>query len=265
MKVMAGDQFSIRATSWYRLNGATPGIPASPLTDLVTALISSIGALPGGGHPSPATLQANSVPLSNNVTQFIGDTGTRISQTKPHAFISWILFDNQFNYVAASSGFDQVGADQELHTHTLTNIPVTSSGYLYIYASNETPNVDVFFDNFQVTHSRGPLLEENHYYPFGLKMHSVSDNALKDKQAANKFKYNYKELQSGEFTDASGLEEYDFGFRFYDCQIGRWNVIDPMINSSKNWSGYCYGSDNPIRFLTLWVCRSGHLLKQLLL
>lgn len=91
-------------------------------------------------------------------------------QTKPHAFLNWVLFDNQVNYVEASSGFLQVGADGVLTPMTLMNLPVTSSGYLYIYTRNATPNVAVFFDNLQVTHVRGPMLEEDHYYPFGLTM-----------------------------------------------------------------------------------------------
>src|SRR6185503_7014290 len=64
LKVMAGDEFSIRVSSWYKLNGATPGTPANPLTDLLASLISGVGNLPGGGHPSVSALQANSAPLS---------------------------------------------------------------------------------------------------------------------------------------------------------------------------------------------------------
>ncbi|MGC4016372.1 MAG: hypothetical protein QM755_17900 [Luteolibacter sp.] len=159
MKVMAGDAFNIRVSSWYKLNGVSPGTPANPLSDLVTALIAGVSGLPGGAHPTASSLQANSTVLSDNITQFLSDTAGGTTQGKPLAFVNWVLFDNQFNYVAESSGVQQVGTDQELKKHVLTDLSMTKSGYLYIYLSNETPNVSVFFDNLQVTHVRGPLLE----------------------------------------------------------------------------------------------------------
>lgn len=36
------------------------------------------------------------------------------------------------------------------------------------FGSNETKGWDVFFDNLSMQYLTGPILEEDHYYPFGL-------------------------------------------------------------------------------------------------
>jgi hypothetical protein len=59
-------------------------------------------------------------------------------------------------------------------------------------------------------------------------MAGISDKAVKTQYARISTDYNGgKELQNQEFSDGTGLEEYDFGARFQDPQLGVWHGIDP--------------------------------------
>src|SRR6202012_1097018 len=156
-----------------------------------------------------------------------------------------MLLDDQFNYVSDQSGARQVGSAGVL-TPLNGNLRLHHSGYLYIWVSNETQNWDVFFDNLSIVTYSGPMLEEDHYYPFGLTMAGISDKALKSQYATNKYRYNGKELQNQEFSDGTGLEEYDYGARMQDPQIGRGMVPDPAANEYQSVSVYTYGNNNPL-------------------
>jgi RHS repeat-associated protein len=99
----------------------------------------------------------------------------------------------------------------------------------------------VFFDNLQVTHTRGPILEETHYYPFGLVMAGISSKALEFDEPENKMKYNGIEKEND-----LGIEVYDAQFRELDGQIGRWWQIDPVTDGYENISPYASMYNNPI-------------------
>jgi RHS repeat-associated protein len=250
---MSGDNFSIRVSSWYKTNGASPATPApNPLPDLIAALATGIGGLPNA-HGTMADLQDGTL-LTPGITNFFTSRDDSTNASRPKAYLNWVLFDEQFRFVSASSGAEQVPEESaynngsstpNVYTHVKTNLPVTNNGYLYIYVSNETPNIDVFFDNLQVTHTRGPLLEETHYYPWGLTMMGISSKATKSGYAENRKGFNGNEIQNKEFSDESGLETYDFNARFYDPQTGRFGQIDPMADEVEHLSAYVFASNDP--------------------
>ncbi|ATL45729.1 hypothetical protein COR50_00340 [Chitinophaga caeni] len=114
---------------------------------------------------------------------------------------------------------------------------VPKNGYLYVYVSNVTPNIDVFFDNLQVTHEKGALVEETHYYPFGLVVAGISSKAAGSLE--NKKKYNGIEYESS--FDLNIGETF---FRTHDPQLGRWRQIDPKPDYSER--PYSAMSNNPL-------------------
>jgi len=80
------------------------------------------------------------------------------------------------------------------------------------------------------------VVQEVEYYPFGSLF---SENNL-DK---NKYLYNGKELNKEFF------ENYDYGARFYDAQLGRWHTVDPKAEKFYYESPYCYVGNNPLIYI----------------
>ncbi|WP_317236310.1 MULTISPECIES: RHS repeat-associated core domain-containing protein [Flavobacterium] len=85
------------------------------------------------------------------------------------------------------------------------------------------------------------ILEENQYYPFGLKHTGYNEGT---NQPNYQYKYNSKELQA-----ELGLNMYDYGARNYDAALGRWMNIDPLAEQMRRHSPYNYAFNNPISFI----------------
>jgi RHS repeat-associated protein len=250
LKVMSGDSVSLCVQCYY----VTPGGGStnySSFSDVLTSLGQGLVNLTGGAHGTLGALETPGSNVYTGLTSFLNSDDTAHSGY-PKAYINWIFLDDQFKYDSTLSG--SVLAASSTYAANQMNLvapggplALHKNGYLYIWVSNETSGWDVFFDNLSVQYKQGPLLEENHYYPYGLTMAGISDKAIKTQYAENKYRYNGgTELQSKEFSDGSGLELYETSFRSFDPQLGRFFQIDPLADQFSSLTTYQYAGDNPV-------------------
>lgn len=241
LKVMSGDSVNLAVKYFYRGSGVA-GSHSDPLADILSVLAGGITGAVGEAKGAFSQLNNTSTsPLLGAINSLRGTQDTS-SATKPRAYLNWILLDEQLKYVSTGSGAKVIGNPDAL-LPLASSVAIPKNGFLYIYVSNETQNRDVFFDNLNVQHFSGPVLEETHYYPFGLTMAGISSTALKHLYVINKKKYN-----GIEFEGDVGLNIYDAELRELDPQMGRWWQIDPKTEDMEMWSPYASNYDNPIRY-----------------
>src|SRR5690554_2805544 len=118
--------------------------------------------------------------------------------------------------------------------------------YLYVYQyKDHLGNVRLSYADVNgngTIESATEILEENNYYPFGLKHKGYND--LADYSVTNKYKYAYG---GKELNDELGLDLYDFGARNYDPAIGRWHTMDNLSELYFSNSSYVYALNTPIQ------------------
>ncbi|SFM92195.1 RHS repeat-associated core domain-containing protein [Chitinophaga sp. YR627] len=247
LRVMAGDSIRIGVRAFLKDPGASKS--SVNAEEMAAALLRALSGDIG---------KENKFDVMDNIPSSAGINGSIYTQLKekdpaenlsdnPKAYLCFAAFDEQFNLISENAGAKQVQrATDVLQTLVSPSLRIQKSGYLYIYTSNESAR-DVYFDNLTVTRISSPLLEETHYYPFGLTMAGISSSALKESTyPVNKKRYNGIELN----TDLD-LNEYDAFYRTLDPQTGRWKQIDPKIEKMEAWSPYASNFNNPMRYSDL--------------
>ncbi|WP_346432368.1 RHS repeat-associated core domain-containing protein [Flavobacterium lipolyticum] len=125
----------------------------------------------------------------------------------------------------------------------------TAEGYYDYVGKKYVYQYKDHLGNIRLSYAKNPatqvltIIDENNYYPFGLKHNGYNDYVPTN----NKYKYNGKELQD-ENIGGNQLNLYDYGARNYDPALGRWMNIDPLAEKYDNFTPYAYTVNNPIFF-----------------
>ncbi|MBO9675448.1 MAG: RHS repeat-associated core domain-containing protein, partial [Sphingobacteriaceae bacterium] len=118
--------------------------------------------------------------------------------------------------------------------HTEEGVAQRNGDNSYSYHYNLSDHLGNVRYTFDVYNGQIRPLQVDNYYPFGMRNSLAFGN--------NKYLYNGKEVQD----ELGG--QLDYGARFYDPVIGRWNVVDPLVELyQESTSPYIYVLNNPIK------------------
>lgn len=191
----------------------------------------------------------------NKITYLYNATGEKLSKT--------VLQTGAITTTDYLSGFQYKNTILQFFPQAEGYVNATQNGtsYTFNYVFNYTDHLG----NIRLSYSQDPstnvlkVIEENHYYPFGLKHTGYNSDQLmyvkeasvlriKPKPPLFKTSYNYK-YNGKELQDELGLNVYDYGARNYDPALGRWMNIDPLAENSRRWTPYNYAYNNPIYYI----------------
>ena len=202
-----------------------------------------------GGYNSDYTYDVNGNQISNskvginieynflNLPKTITKTGETLSYTyngmgqklkKVYAFANGNLTTDYINGIQYTDGnIDFIQTEEG-------RVLVSGTSLVYEYFLK-----DHLGNTRAVVDQSGVIRQVQDYYAFGLEMSPGNQYV-----GTNQYLYNGKEKQV-----ELGLNQLDYGARFYDPVIGRWNVVDPLAEKGRRFSPYVYGNNNPIRFI----------------
>ncbi len=188
----------------------------------------------------PTSNEGGSGLSTNSVTVTVANTenyGTFILQ----AYLMILYVDDKGNYLNLGSQVSFIYHPPvslpHWNRHIITKVP-PGAVKAYIYVANETP-ANIYFDDFSIKHTKAiKVIQENHFYPFGMSMKGLELRGNPD----HKFKFNgIERVENFELNWDMAL------YRSYDQILGLWGQIDPKYNYFQSvYSGF---GNNPLRYV----------------
>ena len=226
-KVMAGDLVTATANYYYST------VPGGNNTSFVSAVTSNLLQAISGSAAATDLLKGNATAITSQLSSLpnfgtaVQPNGSNPGGSTPQAFLTVLFFDERFNFVESGGvSQDQVESTVGSAGKSLVPDPIKApkNGYVFVYLSNQSNNA-VYFDDFKVNVSAGNIIEENHYYAYGLKIAAISSRKFASSNEGH-LKNNYQ-MQGAYNEMDEDIGWNDFALRNYDPQIGRWVQHDP--------------------------------------
>ncbi|SHI02911.1 RHS repeat-associated core domain-containing protein [Chryseolinea serpens] len=204
---------------------------AEMLALLVTPIQSAAAKLDGAPQAISSVISAGLMPLLADPR---GD-----DNEAPPVYLNYILFDNDFNVI--DLGYDRIDASAGFEPFQENTVDFSAmhvekvfhtSGYVYVYVSNESPGTRVWMDDLTITYTPSPVLQSEDYYAMGLSMTGTA------------FERGNEAYKGQVVTDGIGVK--DLGFRQYDPALGRFQAVDPLGELHFDHSPYQYADNNPL-------------------
>ncbi len=188
------------------------------------------------------------VPINGGNISYIYDAvGTKLKKTTSTGTTTeyagnYVYENGSLKFFNHAEGYVDVNSV----TNPFTGTTTTTFGYVYQY-KDHLGNVRLSYmdSNRDGSIAISEILEENNYYPFGLK-HKGYNAVINNSNPALDYKYNGVELE-----ETLGLYLYEMDFRQYDPAIARFTGIDPVTHFSN--STYNAFDNNPV----FWADPSG--------
>jgi RHS repeat-associated protein len=156
----------------------------------------------------------------------------------PNAYLKYIVLDQDSTYVYSDVQVISSAAGQSWQELQMA-YKVAQEGFVQVFVYNESGQ-EVFFDDLTIRKDPALIVQENHYDPWGMNLVGIE----KQGRPNHKFQYNGKEKQ-----EELGLHWNDYGARFYDPQLGRWHVPDPLAENHYGLTPYNYVLNNPLSYM----------------
>jgi len=183
---------------------------------------------------------ATGIKLRKTVTQTTGGTNTT------HYAGGYVYLNNTLQFIAQPEGYvDPVAQSSQVKGSS--NGTTTYSAYNYIFQfKDHLGNIRLSYGDSDKNGAvdTSEIIEESHYYPFGLKQKGYNYVQAGGNDLAQQWKFGGKQYQ-----EELGLDWYDITARNYDPALGRWMNLDPLAEAMRRHSPYNYAFDNPIFFI----------------